>query len=163
MRYSEITETRPIVELISNWTDGYDASDVWTGGRLALDREVIATCAGLNHRVEGMLYRGQGIADELAETLKTGGSGRTEKTKTLLTSWTKSEEIARQFARVAHDNHGMSAAVIAVPASHLNVVVDVTQIPGADHREQEVICLHETIMLTPDNVRYVIVYDEDKG
>lgn len=51
----------PLADLLNQWAEGYDAEDVWTGNRMAFDKEIIEACADLNHTVTGMLYRGQGV------------------------------------------------------------------------------------------------------
>lgn len=143
--------TSPLADLLNQWAEGYDADDVWTGNRMAFDKEIMEACADLNHTVSGMLYRGQGVDDATIDRIENGGAS-TDQTKTLLTSWTKSEKVARGFAEVAYDNHGMSSVVIAYPADKLKVVVDFEQVPGADAAEREVICMHQPIPLSSATV-----------
>ena len=143
--------TSPLADLLNQWAEGYDAEDVWTGNRMAFDKEIIEACADLNHTVTGMLYRGQGVRDDIIDKIE-AGAAETDQTKTLLTSWTKSKKVARGFADVAYENHGMSSVVIAYPANKLKVVVDFEQVPGADRAEREVICMHQPIPLSSATV-----------
>ena len=149
----------PLADLLNQWANGYDAEDVWTGKRMAFDKEIIEACADLNHTVSGMLYRGQGVDDATIDQIENGGAS-TDQTKTLLTSWTKSEKVARGFAEVAYENHGMSSVVIAYPADKLKVVVDFEQVPGADTAEREVLCMHQPIPLSSATVVWKRLWEE---
>jgi hypothetical protein len=151
-----------LASMLDAWSDGYNADDVWSGERLAFDRKIIAAAQGLNHHVGGVLYRGQGISDESFDALAAGETITTDATQTLLTSWTKSLKTAQRFAEVSHENHGFSAIVIAIPASKLTVVVDFDQVEGlSGNAEREVLCAHESLTLTPDNIKGAIRYQGD--
>lgn len=143
-----------IEELLYQW-DNYNADDVWNGGRLELEKKLIAASKKLKHRVSGTLYRGQGIADELFLKLQNGETVTVPKIQTLLSSWTNIQHVAEHFAEVAAELHGYNSVMIAYPADQLEVVVDVTRLPTMrgeiPFNESEVICMHQSLILGPHN------------
>ena len=168
MRFHEIISEdvaqQSLEELLYDW-DGYDAADVWTGGRAELEKKLIAVGRTLNHKVSGMLYRGQGIPDDLYERVVAGDTVTIPMVKTLLSSWTHVQHVADKFAEVASENHGFNAVVIAYPAEKLKVVLDVTQIPTMKgempFNEAEVICVHQPLVIGPHNVTKFCPYEGD--
>lgn len=168
MRWTEIISEelaeQTIEELLYDW-DGYDAADVWTGGRSELEHKLIAVGRKLKHQVSGTLYRGQGIPDDLFERVQSGETVTVPMVKTLLSSWTHVQHVADKFAEVAAENHGFNAIVIAYPADQLKVVIDVTQIPTMKgempFNEAEVICVHQPLVIGPHNVTKFCPYEGD--
>lgn len=159
---AKVTET--IEELLYAW-DNYDAGDVWNGGRSELEKKLIAAGRKLKHQVSGMLYRGQGVPDDLFKKLQSGETVTIPKVQTLLSSWTNIEHVAAHFAEVSSELHGHNSVRVAYPADQLNVVVDVTQIPSMrgeiPFNESEVICIHQPLVMGPHNTKlYPYVGDD---
>lgn len=151
------------LQLVHDWTSEYDASAIWGQGRIKEDSVLIQSAkkAGIHHKVDGVLYRGQGILDDDYARLKAGETVTIAPVNALLCSWTKSISVAEDFAEVANENHGFSAVVLAFPADQLDVLIDTEQLGDSElTTEREVICLYLPLTISPSKIIRMLDYEE---
>lgn len=146
---------------VRDWISNTRKDDAYDGGDNDRERRIIELAGSARPVLTGMLHRGQGVADHVIDDLLTHGHALLPASKRLISSWTTSPEVARDFAEDAADN-GLSSLVISMPADMLDAVVDVTTL-DVDASEREVIVLNRDIALTMDHVHCMWRYDDDKN
>lgn len=147
--------------LVRDWIANTRKDDAYDGGDNDRERRIIELAGSARLASRGMLYRGQGVPDHVVDGLLAHGHASLPASKRLISSWTTSPEVARDFAKDAADN-GLSSIVISMPADMLDVVVDVTTL-DVDASEREVIVVNRDIFLTMDHVESIWRYDSDRG
>lgn len=153
--------TNPILGiLLRDWITDTRKSDAHDGADNHRERRIIDLAGKPATPMTGMLYRGQGVPDHVVCDLLTHNVAMLPASKRLISSWTTSLEVARDFAADAA-GEGMSALVISMPAEMLDVVVDVLTL-DVDASEREVIVLNRDLHLTMDQVQTIWRYDDEK-
>lgn len=168
-RYLDIIESLDeadltLIDLAERW-DNYNAGDIWTFGRAKLEDEIIAYARTLGQEpLSGELYRGQGILDEDFDRLSNGETITVEMVKTKLSSWSKNPDLAADFAKTSNECHGFSSVAFRYPVAKLTPIIDFTQCPPVQgflgQREDEVLCLHCELMISPEMVYKSYRYTE---
>lgn len=146
---------------IRNWVSHTRKSDAHDGADNERERRIIDLAGPTKPFLTVMLHRGQGVPDHVVNDLVARGHAMLPASKRLISSWTTSLEVARDFAQDAAGD-GMSALVISMPAELLDVIVDVTTL-DVDASEREVIVKSADIALMIDHIPYMWRYDDDKG
>lgn len=165
-RREEPVEQYDILDALEAWMDGYSKDDAWRDTPNPLEARIIELAKDHPPIYQGMLYRGTGIEDDAALALQRGETVTIRGTKRLLASWSKDEDTAQYFCDDAADGCNASAVVMKLDSSRLKMVVDLNVLydarPHTGH-EAEVLCLNEPLVISPQDISELWIYDETKG
>ncbi len=154
-----------LLDTLHSWQLNSDFEGAFTNSRHGWQQQLIDFMKRNPHHVDGMLYRASRTADETAEKIMAGDQAVHKKLGSLLESWSKTRQGALDYFDSQRDMH--SIVVMEIPASSLQVVCDLDQVPfdvGDLYRveQHEVLVLAEDRLLDCDNTIAALHYNYEE-
>ena len=124
--YSSIVWPSDLINDLISWQEYADHYDIWDNNRHGWQEKLINFMKNNPHKTEGILYRTTVISDYAANKLRNKKPATLKKSKSLLESWSKTLDGANQYFQ---QREFRSYAIMAFPASQLEIVCDIDQVP----------------------------------